>query len=319
MQLRKNSGLLEAERRNAVAHFASEMEEIRRGYWDDKGVLWAMVVFAFSAYAEERIRTFYERIYPGIAPEDRAESLRLFVYQVIRELRAFWLDSRHLLPKYQHAEFELGTRKAAWRFIDKDLRDYVARANERFAAQVPQRCAPRTAAHSVPRFDGGQNTSDEKANQMPDRRGLATPTGDSVRGAAIAQGPPRAMNETAADGNHAAQTQSSDDANQPARAFSAIPSMQPALAENIERLREEGGLGIDDLSRETGVDPQTRKLTKKAIHRTSIIAHLHGKKAHPGTLKKYADTFSRLLNRAVTVAELKTPYRLPTKSLPSSC
>lgn len=67
---------------------------------------------------------------------------------------------------------------------------------------------------------------------------------------------------------------------------------QTALGRNIEKLRNEAGWSIDDLANWSG------------IHKTSIIGHRHGKSAYPNTIKKYAETFSKKLCRAITVKDM---------------
>jgi hypothetical protein len=69
-----------------------------------------------------------------------------------------------------------------------------------------------------------------------------------------------------------------------------------ALGRNLEKLRLECGWSYDEMALQTHFD---KKL---------IIGHIsHGRGAHPKTLKIYADTFSVVLHRAVTVQELKSP------------
>jgi hypothetical protein len=67
-----------------------------------------------------------------------------------------------------------------------------------------------------------------------------------------------------------------------------------ALGRNIDRLRKECGWSFDELAVEAKVD------------KTLILGHVNQAKGmHPGTLAKYAQAFSKRLNRAVTVAELE--------------
>jgi hypothetical protein len=71
-----------------------------------------------------------------------------------------------------------------------------------------------------------------------------------------------------------------------------------ALGLNIDRLRKECGWSFDDLARETGLD------------KTTTLAHVNaGRGARPGTLRLYADAFSREFKKfgkpGVTVAELE--------------
>jgi hypothetical protein len=62
---------------------------------------------------------------------------------------------------------------------------------------------------------------------------------------------------------------------------------------NIDRFRKECGWSFDQLAAVTELD---KKL---------ILGHVnHGKRAHPSTLKAYADAFSEKMGRAVTVEEL---------------
>jgi hypothetical protein len=65
------------------------------------------------------------------------------------------------------------------------------------------------------------------------------------------------------------------------------------LARNLDRLRGETGLSYEDLATKTGLD------------KTLIIGHIvHGKKPYPKTLIVYADTFTALLQRQVSVSDL---------------
>jgi hypothetical protein len=65
------------------------------------------------------------------------------------------------------------------------------------------------------------------------------------------------------------------------------------LARNLESLRLACWLSNERLAEETGLE---KKL---------ILGHiLHGKSAHPKTLKTYAETFTRLLERSITAGEL---------------
>lgn len=68
-----------------------------------------------------------------------------------------------------------------------------------------------------------------------------------------------------------------------------------ALGRSITKLKTECGWSYDDLAENSGID---KKL---------ILGHVNkGKSAHPNTLKLYADTFSRALNRTISVADLTT-------------
>lgn len=68
-----------------------------------------------------------------------------------------------------------------------------------------------------------------------------------------------------------------------------------AIGPNIDRLREECGWSFDDLAEQSGVD------------KTLIMDHIHRRaKPHPRNLKRYAEAFSRCLERPVTVGELKS-------------
>ena len=65
------------------------------------------------------------------------------------------------------------------------------------------------------------------------------------------------------------------------------------LARNLDRLRGETGLSYDDLATKTGLD------------KTLIMGHIvHGNKPYPKTLVVYADTFTALLQRQVSVSDL---------------
>ncbi len=67
------------------------------------------------------------------------------------------------------------------------------------------------------------------------------------------------------------------------------------LANNIDRLRRECGWSFDVLSAKSGLD------------KTLILGHVNdGKPARVRTLKTYADTFTKGLNRPVSVAELES-------------
>jgi hypothetical protein len=62
---------------------------------------------------------------------------------------------------------------------------------------------------------------------------------------------------------------------------------------NIDRLRKECGWTFDELADQTKID------------KTLILGHVNqGKGAYPGTLKKYADAFSKGMKRVISVAEL---------------
>ena len=64
---------------------------------------------------------------------------------------------------------------------------------------------------------------------------------------------------------------------------------------NLARLRLECGWSFDEMARATDID---KKL---------ILGHVNkGKKAHPGTMATYAQTFSEKLGRPVTVTELES-------------
>ena len=66
------------------------------------------------------------------------------------------------------------------------------------------------------------------------------------------------------------------------------------LGRKIDAFRLEAGLSFDELSEET------------AISKTLIIGHVnHGKQPQPRNLRLYATTFTRLLGRDITVAELR--------------
>jgi Helix-turn-helix len=68
------------------------------------------------------------------------------------------------------------------------------------------------------------------------------------------------------------------------------------LARNIDRLRHECGWSLDQLAEESGIAKQL------------ILRHINqGKNATPRILKKYAQAFSRGLNRSVLVEELLKP------------
>jgi hypothetical protein len=69
---------------------------------------------------------------------------------------------------------------------------------------------------------------------------------------------------------------------------------QTALGRNIDGLRKECGWSFVDLALRSGID------------KTAILDHVNkGSCPRPSTLKIYADTFSKRLNRLVTVAELE--------------
>jgi hypothetical protein len=76
-------------------------------------------------------------------------------------------------------------------------------------------------------------------------------------------------------------------------------NVQSGFARKIDELRRECGWSLNDLENATGLD---KKL---------ISGHVSGKGMHPRTLKKYADTFSKELDRKVTVAELRGSGSLP--------
>jgi len=66
-----------------------------------------------------------------------------------------------------------------------------------------------------------------------------------------------------------------------------------ALGRNIDILRVECGLSFDQLEDET------------AISKSLILRHVnHGTRPHPGNLKLYADTFTRILDRRITTTDL---------------
>jgi hypothetical protein len=76
----------------------------------------------------------------------------------------------------------------------------------------------------------------------------------------------------------------------------AVPARiyKTKLGENIDSLRLECGWSFDLLAEKTGLNKQL------------ILGHVNeGKGCYPGTLKKYADAFSKALNRIITVADLK--------------
>jgi hypothetical protein len=64
--------------------------------------------------------------------------------------------------------------------------------------------------------------------------------------------------------------------------------------QTIDKLRKECGWSFDDFAEETGID---RKL---------ILSHVNkGAKPHPRTMKKYAEAFTKALNREIAVADLE--------------
>jgi len=67
------------------------------------------------------------------------------------------------------------------------------------------------------------------------------------------------------------------------------------LARNLDRLRMECNLSLNELASKTDLD---KKL---------LLRHLQGKKAVPKTLATYAETFSTLLERKITPRDLLTP------------
>jgi hypothetical protein len=94
---------------------------------------------------------------------------------------------------------------------------------------------------------------------------------------------PQAPNESAQKG----------DASDTPTTATRAPEYPTALGRNIDRLRSECGWSFDELATKSGLD-------KKAIMR-----HVKGgTSAYPRTLKIYADTFTKALNRVVTADEL---------------
>jgi hypothetical protein len=73
-----------------------------------------------------------------------------------------------------------------------------------------------------------------------------------------------------------------------------VAAGKTALGWNIDRLRKECGWSFDQLA------------TKAEIEKKLILGHVNrGKGAHPDTVKKYADAFTKGLGRTVIVAELE--------------
>jgi len=67
-----------------------------------------------------------------------------------------------------------------------------------------------------------------------------------------------------------------------------------AFGRNIDRLRLECGWSYDDLARASGLDKYT------------ILLHVNkGMQPRPATMKIYADTFSRALERTISVSDLQ--------------
>ena len=66
-----------------------------------------------------------------------------------------------------------------------------------------------------------------------------------------------------------------------------------SLASNLNRLRLECGWSLDELTQQTGIE---KKLVLRHVNQ--------GKKAHPGTLAKYARAFSRQLKRDIHPIDL---------------
>ena len=68
-----------------------------------------------------------------------------------------------------------------------------------------------------------------------------------------------------------------------------------ALGRNIDMFRMECGWSFDDLAHWSNIDKK------------SILAHVNqGKSAYPSTIKKYADTFTKKLERPVNVEDLRS-------------
>ena len=76
--------------------------------------------------------------------------------------------------------------------------------------------------------------------------------------------------------------------------FNTLRRELPAggFAYNLRWLRKHAGLSQQQLANEAGVD-------KKRVHR-----HEHGGGCRSDMVKKYADTFTRVLNKPISVADL---------------
>jgi hypothetical protein len=71
-------------------------------------------------------------------------------------------------------------------------------------------------------------------------------------------------------------------------------SYKTALGRNIDKYRMECGWSYDDLAYATDID---KKL---------VLGHVNlGKGAHPKTIKRYADIFSKQLGRAISAVDLR--------------